>query len=125
MFMSKYHHWPSNLPTSLRNTIDTNAPTYVTNDLDENTVNWYNSHNNTTYRNSLFFKGPLIFSDPLLSELANLRSSIDNLKSKTRKMFLDFEHSGDPEEWAESKFFIHTVQGIRQSERIKTSVQLQ
>ena len=83
MFMAKYHHWPDKIPVCLRNTIDVNAPMYVTNDLEENIVNWYNSHNNTTYRNSLYFKGPLIFSDHLLSELANLRSSLDNLKSKT------------------------------------------
>ena len=116
-FMYKYHH-TDNLPHSVREIIDVNAPKYLVDESNNLITEWYSSHNNNIYRNSLCFKGPLLFSDPKLKPLVTPMITAQCIKFRTKKVFLEYEHSGDPENWNDSTFFIHKLQGIRKSKRI-------
>ena len=117
-FLNKYHCQPDKLPQSVRDLIDTNAPKYCLDETDDSTQNWYATHNIPIYRNSLFFIGPMVFTDPELADLVTPRPEVSNIKSMVQKFLHKFEHRGDPEKWSESKFFIHEIQGIRKSKRI-------
>ena len=56
--------------------------------------------------------------NPKLTSLVTPLIAFQSIKIRTKKVILEFEHLGDPEDWNDSTFFIHKVQGIRKSKRI-------
>ena len=100
-FMYKYHY-SDNLPQSVRETIDKNAPKFIVDGSNELIDQWYSRLNNVLNRNSLFFKGPLLFSDPKLTALVTPLITDQSIKHRAKKLFLEFEHLGNPDEWKES-----------------------
>ncbi len=116
LFMYKYHY-SDNLPQSVRDTIDKNAPKYIVDGCNDLTNQWYSRLNNVLCRNSLFFKGPLLFSDPKLTALVTPLITTQSIKVRAKKVFLELEHLGNPDDWNDSSFLIHNIQGIRKSKR--------
>ena len=84
-------------------------------------LNWYNSLNDHTYQNSLFFKGPLLYSDPQVSDLVTPVLSRECFKNRAKNTLLELDHKGDPENWDDSKFLVNEIQGIRKSSRLRKS----
>ena len=69
MFIHKVRTFPNLLPLSMRNTISEESPDYGTINED-NCQHWLEEYNNCIYRNSLFFKGPLLYvSDDIYEKL--------------------------------------------------------
>ena len=118
LFMNKYHYQPDNLPKSVSDLIDNDAPKYCLDETDDPAQRWFAKHNTSIYRNSLFFSGPMIYTDPELKNLVRPNPGISNFKNMVKNILLKFEHREDPEKWEDSKFFIHEIQGIRKSKRI-------
>ena len=116
LFMYKYHY-SDNLPQSVRDTVDKNAPKFTVDEANVLIDQWYSSLNNVLYRNSLFFKGPLLFSDPKLTALVTPLITAQSIKHRAKKLFLEFEHLGNPDDWNDSYFLIHNIQAIRKSKR--------
>ena len=117
--MYKLINLPDSLPCTVRDTIDTRAPRSVlTPDIPESIAQWYGKYNNIIYRNSLFFKGPLLYTIPDIEPVSSSLATIPTIKSRTCNIILNNQNSGDPESWANSYFFIENIQGIRKSSRI-------
>ena len=121
MFMHKNICRPNVIPASVRDTIDKDAPKYNLDESNEAIKDWYKNHNTSVFRNSLFFVGPMLFSDPKLSEVVAPRPQQICFKTRAQKIIFEFEHLGEPENWEGSKFIIHELQGIRKSKRIGAS----
>ena len=118
IFMYRYHH-SDVLPLSVRKTIDNNAPKYTIDESSELITEWYAHYSNIIYHNSLYFKGPLLFSDPKLTQLVTPLITTQSIKVRAKKVFLEYEHRGDPENWNDSTFFIQETQGLKKSKRIR------
>ena len=58
LFMHKTMHFPNLLPPSIRETIPSNAPTFGSDH--ESCNSWLESYGLTSYRSSMFYKGPLL-----------------------------------------------------------------
>ena len=58
IFMHKIRHFPTLLPSSVKSTIADNAPTVGSNH--ENSVLWLELYGQTSYKSTLFHKGPLL-----------------------------------------------------------------
>ena len=120
MFMNKFFHFPSLLPRYVKNTISTNVPTR--NDganISDEAFEWFNYHNTTQFRQSLFLKGPLLFIDTSISEAFNLVScqSVNAFKSQCKRTILKLQGQGEAHDWSSSKFPIFLITGLRKSKR--------
>ena len=62
IFMQKTINYPSLLPPSIRNTIGQGSS--VLRSTHETCENWLKIYDNFYYRKSIFFKGPLLLTDP-------------------------------------------------------------
>ena len=87
MFMHKYVCRPNVLPASVRDTIDKDAPKYELDESNEAIKDWYKNHNTPVFRNSLFFVGPMLFSDPKLSEVVAPRPQQTCFKTRAQKLY--------------------------------------
>ena len=67
LFILKIRKFPNVLPTSVTCTISEESPKISSNV--ETCRNWLEIYNTDTYRNSIFFKGPLLYIDPILNEI--------------------------------------------------------
>ena len=118
MFIHKVRNFPNLLPLSMRNTISEESPDYGSLNED-NCKHWLEEYNNCIYRNSLFFKGPLLYvSDDIYEKLCP--KSLDSLnayKIKLKKVLLDVQSSGNQTEWQGENFLLHNIKGLRKSER--------
>ena len=123
MFIHKVRNFPNLLPLSMRNTISEESPDYGTINED-NCHHWLEEHNNCIYRNSLFFKGPLLYvSDDIYEKLSpKSLNSLNAYKFKLRKVLLDVQSSGNQTEWQSENFLLHNIKGLRKSERNTVTV---
>ncbi len=61
IFLNKIYHNPEQLPNSIKELIPENAPN-LTQSI-EDSMPWYNEYNSVPYKNTVFFKCPLLFVD--------------------------------------------------------------
>ena len=118
IFMYKVNKFYSELPSSVRETISDTAP--IAGSTYETCAEWLELYNNCVYRNSIFFKGPLIFSD-FKDESCDLCFLIPHLKNKIKSNLFRVQSEGDPVEWQQSNNMLQNIQGLRKSERNKNS----
>ena len=116
LFMYKVNRFRSELPNSVRETIAINAPTVGS--TYETCADWLESFNNNIYRNSIFFKGPLLFAEfAATNEYCNLSFCTPSLKNRIKNKLRDIQSDGDPSEWQSSNQLLYNIKGLRQSER--------
>ena len=126
MFMNKVNNFPSQLPRPVLKTIHENAPSQSFN-ADKNIDSyqtWLDQYNTNIYRNSVFFKGPLIFIDPSISNVLYDHvscQSIPAFKSKCKRTTLALQCGGEENDWSSNNFLIQNIRGLRKSKRIATS----
>ena len=114
IFLHKLKYHSTSLPTTVSNTMHTDAPITLDPPTDNN-LTWYNEHNDSWFRNSLFFKAPLLYrSYPNLTENADHLTNL-NLKKLLKKRLLELQCSGDKDEWP--LFPLYSIDGLRKSER--------
>ena len=77
--LNKICSFPSLLPNSIVATIPTYSPEHGS--THDDCEKWLKTYNTPTYRNSLFFKGPLLYSTTNFVE----NSDIANYYSKSKK----------------------------------------
>ena len=120
-FMNKIHNFPCQLPRSVTRTIPHNVPSRaVCADLQSQEItSWSNEYNTNVYRNSLFFKGPLLYMDSSMSENFNPVSCQSTMafKAQCRRVVLKSQNEGDPNDWSTNVFLIQRINGIRKSNR--------
>jgi len=124
IFMNKIFYFPNQLPPPVAKTIHENVPTRNSEIIAEASFDWFNDYNTATYRNSIFFNGPLLFVDASIDEAFNSVScqSLKAFKSQCRKTILKLQRGDDcVNEWSTSKFPIHEISGLRRSTRNRNS----
>ena len=70
---------------------------------------WLKTYNTPTYRNSLFFKGPLLYSVVENSDIK--RTTTPNIFKK--KVILDCQGEGETIEWEVDNFALYKCKGLR------------
>ena len=117
--MHKIYSFPSQLPLSIRNTIPDNAPSAELDLSHETCLAWVDRYNNKNYRNSIFFKGPLLYTD-MSNSNPNWNScfSTNSLKSNIKRVLREIQANGDSVEWQANNFKLYNIQGPRKSKRI-------
>ena len=114
LFMHKQKHFPLALPQSVKQTIAFNAP--VPGSSHDTNLDWLSKYNNHVYRNSIFFKGPLLSIIPEFSDLITPPNllNFDIYKKDVKKLMLTTQARGN-EEWCASNFPLYDIPGLRKA----------
>ena len=116
-FMHKAKIFTSLLPISVRNTI----PAHILNNsvLDQSDpmfLSWTGEFNTHIYRNSLFFKGPLVYFDPCtVQKYATLAANIsfNIFKNQTKNFLLSLQLEGTQNDWKTNDFLIFSIRCLK------------
>ena len=116
--MHKIHIFSSILPPSVKSTISGFAPS--PNCKLDHKSDWYSTYNTTPYNSSIFFKGPLLYTDIIIGHpLLYTNTSIQSFKKNIKKYLLEVQCSGNTQEWEPTNFKLQKIVGLRSSQRIK------
>ena len=121
IFINNIHQFPDTLPLSITNLIphDAPSPTSVTDYCSD----WYTRYNSLPFNKSVFFKGPILYTDfiyTLLNSEYSPYTSKASFKKLIKKQLLDLQGAGDEQEWEGNNFKLTAIAGLRRSERIRT-----
>ena len=125
-FMHKAKMFPSLLPVSVKNTITDIILSMSTLDQsDPGFLTWAAEFNTHILRDSIFFKGPLIYFDPLT--VRNYASpatciSFNIFKNQTKSFLLTLQSEGIENDWKSTKFLISEIRCFRTARNIGKSV---
>ena len=112
-FMHKVKVFPSLIPTSVRSTIQDHIVNMsVLDQSDPMFLSWAEEFNTHIYRNSLFFKGPLVYFDPCTVQkyatpAANI--SLNIFKNQTKQFLLRLQAEGHKNDWKTNDFLIFAI----------------
>ncbi len=115
VFMHKIKHFPTTIPMSIRNTISNNMP--VIGATHETNPEWLDLYGNQHYKNSIFFKGPLLAisnSNISITTLPTLLS-MAIYKNAAKNFILQQQNEGEQDKWP--IFLLHNIPGLRRSRR--------
>ena len=118
IFFNKLHHSPETIPQTIKQLIPANAPNPE--DLVDHNSSWYSIYNSHPYNKSIFFKGPILYTD-IINDEPEMYSQATNsvsIKKITKKCLLNIQKTGDEEEWESANFKLMALTGLRRSERI-------
>ena len=121
VFMHKVSLFPKLLPQSLKNTIPGNAPTTIAgDDTYEEYSDWLEKFGSLTYRNSLFYKGPLLYIDNKFNGTRSPSAclSMKIFKNNVKNSLIKQQSSGEENEWLPNNFALYNIIGLRRSARI-------
>ena len=117
IFMYKINNFPDSLPTSIVETISTNAP--IIGSTHEDCTDWLSEFSYTKYQNSIYYKGPLLFTEiASANKNINLCYSDSSLKSSIKTTLREIQKQGDAMEWQSVNFKLYNISGLRKSSRI-------
>ncbi len=122
IFMQKVFTSPRLLPPSVRETISHLAPRRSYDSDHETCQAWLENVGSHVHRNSLFFKGPLIYIHPESEELQTPTAvlSINVYKTDAKKALLKSQALGDVNDWRTTKFLLFNIPGLRRSSRLNS-----
>ena len=114
--MQKTINYPSLLPKSILNTIGQGSP--VPGSTHHSCEQWLKDYDNIHYRKSIFFKGPLLFSDPHEKISLPVASyiSIKLYKKNLRQTLINIQSSGEQCDWLNNNFLLYNIDGLRKSQ---------
>ena len=119
--MHRVMHFPDSLPPSIVQTIPPNIPTI---ESDHRTsADWLSIYSNYKFKNSIFFKGPLLFISPEFDNTLTLAcfQNYNVHKKTTKNMLLSQQRNNDDEDWP--AFLLHNIPGLRKSARSNNLIQ--
>ena len=114
IFMNKIHRYPELMPISILNTIPKNSP--VPGSTHEMCAEWLQNYGSKSLSNTVYYKGPLLFSDITLN--TNNAKSYTSMKHIIKKYLFDVQRLGNEEEWLSNNFKLYNINGLRQSARL-------
>ena len=117
IFINKVHNYPCSLPTSISNTISTDSPSLLA--PTDYTSDWYKTHNCPPFNTSIFFKGPLLYSQVMTDNINISNIHIHSFKRSIKSFIFSVQSSDSPDEWHPNNFILHCINGLRKSVRIK------
>lgn len=101
------------IPHSVVVTIRDDAPTFTS--THETNSDWLETYSTNLYSKSLFYKGPLLFTDFVQSEA--ISQSTISFKNSIKRRLLTIQASGDSKEWCNENFKLYNIRGLRKSKR--------
>ena len=117
MFMYKINKFSSQLPSSICNIIPDNAP--KTGSTYQTCADWLNDYNYCKFRNSINFKGPLLYTEFSGSnETWSSCYTLTSIKNKIKSKLSEMQAQGDPLNWQSENFKLYNINGLRKSDRI-------
>ena len=118
IFMHKIRHFPNMLPISVKNTIADNAPIIAGSNHEDNN-SWYESYGITSYKSTVFYKGPLLAISEHNTTATTLASliSLNVYKREVKCLLTDLQNQGGGEEWP--NFLLYNIPGLRRSQRMR------
>ena len=78
-------------------------------------IDWLKRFYNHLYRNSVFYKGPLLVRSSMLSESLPGSLGIKKYKNDVKKSILVKQGGGNTAEWQNDNFPLFDIQGLRRS----------
>lgn len=112
-FMYKVHKYEL-LPLSIKMTISDKSP--VPGSTHESCNEWLLEYNSLQQKNSLFFKGPLLYTEMANSNL-NSCNTPASLTQTIKQTLLDIQYLGECDEWRPDNFKLNDIHGLRRSQR--------
>ena len=122
LFMERTRSFPSTLPPSIVLTISKNSPTIGS--RHDDCESWLQKYNTSVYRNSLFFKAPMLYSTSGIIENFYHDSfiTLTVFRAKVKAIILDNQTEGDRDEWEIDNFVLNKIKGLRSSTARNTTV---
>ena len=118
LLMTKATDFPLVQPISVNNTFPEDAPNF--NQSHEVASAWLEKYNTLSYRNSIFFKGPMLYADykKINTEiLPHNYQSLHSHKNCIKQILIEYQCKGDPEDWLPSNNMLVNINGPRKSAR--------
>ncbi len=115
IFMHKIRHFLTLLPLSVRETISAIAPTVRSDHV--NSSSWFELYGLTSYKSTIFHKGPLLPTTEHNINITTLPSlfSLNVYKKAVKALLIDLQSQSDGDEWP--NFLLYTIPGLRRSHR--------
>ena len=119
IFMSKIFRFTSDIPSSIRKLISPNSPSHSP--LHESVPEWLNVYGTPNYRNTVFFKGPLIHNDfanacPLFFSACK---TISSYKTHAKNSLLQKQARGSSTDWEAQNNILTMISGPRKLTRAR------
>ena len=121
-YMHKAKNMPQLLPASIKNLIPGQAPIFALDIENDLTLQWSEKYSQKPYKNSIFYKGPLLAMSQANID-ATSPSSLFNLniyKRSVKRMLIEQQSSGSNDEWP--CFMLRSIKGLRKSKRTNTNM---
>ena len=96
--MHRAIHFPASLPPSIVHTIPPNIPTKDSDHL--TSAEWLSIYGNYKFKNSVFFKGPLLLITPVFNDTLTLAcfQNYNTHKKSTKNVLLSQQNNNEDEE---------------------------
>ena len=118
LLMHKIKNFPHTVPRSIKNLFPNNIPTFNSN-LD-NSSEWLSTYGNSVFRQSIFFKGPLLAITETNVNITCLPSlfSINIYKSNAKRILLEQQSTSNDDDNSWPTFLLNNIPGLRKSLRL-------
>ena len=113
LFIRKIRHFPHHIPPSIVATIPADSP--MPDSTFDTCSNWLKRFDNHLYRNSVFYKGPLLVLSPMPNTSPAGLLNLNKYKNDMKYSILMIQGGGDAAEWENDNFPIFNIQGLRRS----------
>ena len=119
LLMHRINHFPQTVPKSIRNLFPDNIPNFYSNQ--ETSSEWLSTYGSSIFRQSIFFKGPLLAITDINAEVTCPPSlfSINIYKSNAKRILIEHQSrssdSDDSSSWP--AFLLNNIPGLRKSPR--------
>ena len=121
LLMHKIKHFPQTVPKSIKNLFPSSIPTFYSNQ--ETSSEWSSTYGSGKFRQSIFFKGPLLAITDLNAEVTCPPSlfSINIYKSNAKRVLIEHQSRNSDNEDSSSwpAFLLNNIPGLRKSQRIQ------
>ena len=120
IFMGKVLRFSSEIPQSIRNLIPPNSPSHHASH--ETNIDWLDTYGTAQFRNTIFFKGPLLHNDYTKScpTIYSACHNINVYKKHVKQFLIDNQSNGNPNEWEANNNIIVNISGPRKLTRART-----
>ena len=123
IFVNKIHVYPNMLPVSVRQTVSPDSPSPNLTSTDYHNE-WFTKYSSTPYNTSIFFKGPLLYTNIMNNNSELNISNIfkpESYKRSIKTYIIKTQSSGNNIEWVSENFLLTNLPGIRKSTRINSN----
>ena len=120
LFMGKVLRFSSEIPKSIKDLIPKNSPSHSV--CHEVSNDWLDTYGTAQYRNTVFFKGPLLHNDYVNAcpAIYSACHNINSYKKNAKNFLLQKQSDGSSHEWeAKNNILVH-ISGPRKMTRART-----